>query len=119
LPIAKPTYFTVGFVPLKIYNETLSKNDASDDEDSDPDYRIPSSLRTKKLNKDFTAHPILTLEITPKTTVKDLKTQLITQTSKIGVPVLNPNNLLLCHIACGEILDSFPSDSTALEQIDQ
>ena len=64
LPISRPSYFSFSFVPFDLY-----KTVECDEEESDEDFSQPASLRIE--------HPTLKIEVTPSTTVLDLKQNVI------------------------------------------
>lgn len=78
LPITKPSYFKVPFVPYELFrlkSETKESKDESSEED--PDYKDdPKWTQHQHFEHCFTT--------SPTTTVEDIKNQVISKITKIG-----------------------------------
>jgi ubiquitin C-terminal hydrolase len=83
LPISKPSIFQVALVPFEFFRDK-----ESGDTDSDEDYRTESG-------KVLTEHIVFNIELTPKTTVLDVKKKICDKAGKIGKRPILPENLLL------------------------
>ena len=108
LPITKPSYFKVPFVPFEIFR---AKTEASgSDSEEDPDYKDDSKFARNE-------HFEFSFLTTPQTTVADIKKEVAAKVGKIGSQSISPNNMELCTCKYGEVFEQF-EDSTLVEQID-
>lgn len=101
-------------VPYDCYREKAldeaSKQEDSDSEE-DPDYKV------EKSPYEVTAHPVFNYPVSAGTTVLDLKTKILEDTSKIGGRKIRKENLRLCKYKYGEIYEEWSDDDKA-EEID-
>jgi hypothetical protein len=109
LPITKPSYFQVPFVPYEIFREVT--HGSKSDSEEDADYRDGNKLTRVE-------HFEYTFSTTSQTTVADIKKQIVEKASKIGEKSIKVENLELCTCKYGEVFEQF-EDSTLVEQIEQ
>lgn len=109
LPITKPSYFKVPFVPYEVFR-LKSEGAKEESSEEDPDYKDYSKYTV-------TEHFEFSFPTSPTTTVLDIKNQVILKVSKIGGDSIKPENLDLCVCRYGEVYEQF-ENTTCVDSID-
>jgi ubiquitin C-terminal hydrolase len=99
LPISRPNYFNVFFVPFDLY-KTIKVEE--DEEESDEDFRQPSTARVD--------HPVFKIEVTASTTILDLKKEVIQRSKNMRKGRLLPENMIFCISSSGEVDNEYEDD---------
>jgi hypothetical protein len=108
LPITRPNFFKVPFVPYEFFRQRTEGNGDSSEED--PDFKDANNMvRMEQFEFCFPS--------TPQTTVMDIKKEVAQRVSKVGEQKILPENLELCICKYGEVYEAF-EDNACVDTID-
>ena len=94
LPITKPSYFKVPFVPYELFRLKTDGNDSEED----PDYKSDSKWAVCE-------HFEHCFPSSPTTTVGEIKKMILQKVAKIGDYQIKVENLELCVCKYGEVYE--------------